>query len=151
MHGSVHDPGAAMLGGVGGHAGLFANTGDLAILMQLLLNNGKYGGTKFLEDSTVQLFVNKFKKDNRRGLGFDKPDFDTENGPTSLKCSPLTFGHTGFTGTCMWAEPQYDLIYVFLSNRVNPSANYNKLARTNIRTRIQDEIYKVINTIPNKK
>lgn len=151
VHGSVHDPGAAMLGGVGGHAGLFANTGDLAILMQLLLNNGKYGGTKFLEDSTVQLFVNKFKKDNRRGLGFDKPDFDTENGPTSLKCSPLTFGHTGFTGTCMWADPQYDLIYVFLSNRVNPSANYNKLARTNIRTRIQDEIYKVMNTIPNKK
>lgn len=151
VHGDVHDPGAAMLGGVGGHAGLFSNTGDLAILLQLLLNNGEYGGTRFLADSTVQLFINQFKTDNRRGLGFDKPDFDTENGPTSLKCSPLTFGHTGFTGTCAWADPRHDLIYIFLSNRVNPTAGYNKLARTNIRTRIQDEIYKVIKTLPIEK
>lgn len=144
VHGYVHDPGAAMMGGVAGHAGLFANTSDLAILMQLLLNKGSYGGKYYLSEETIELFTSQFTEKNRRGLGFDKPDLDTDNGPTSLKCSPMTFGHTGFTGTCVWADPKHDLIYIFLSNRVYPSANYNKLARTNIRTRIQDAIYNVI-------
>ena len=146
VHGTVHDPGAAMMGGIAGHAGLFSNTQELAVIMQMLLNKGKYGGKQLYSEQTVKLFTQQFKENNRRGLGFDKPDLSTDNGPTSLECSPSTFGHTGFTGTCMWADPEQNLIYIFLSNRVHPSSAYNKLARTNIRTRIQTEIYKALSS-----
>ncbi|MBC7382172.1 MAG: serine hydrolase [Bacteroidia bacterium] len=145
LQGYVHDPGAAMLGGVSGHAGLFANANDVAIMMQMLLNGGTYGNVRVLKASTVELFTKRQNKLSRRGLGFDKPETDPlKPSPTGKNCSPLTFGHTGFTGTCAWADPKYDLVYVFLSNRVNPIAENNKLAQMNIRTRIQDHIYEVM-------
>ena len=146
LQGFVHDPAAAMLGGVSGHAGLFSNANDVAIIMQMLLNGGSYGGRQIFKSSTVDLFTKKqLKKGNRRGLGFDKPE--TEEGkatPTSVSCSPHTFGHTGFTGTCTWADPKNNLVYVFLSNRINPSAENKKLTEMNVRTRIQDAIYEAV-------
>lgn len=145
IHGDVHDPAAAMFGGVAGHAGLFSNANDLAILFQMLLNEGSYGGKKFLESSTIKLFTSQQFDDSRRGLGWDKPETDKKkNGPTSKFASPKTFGHTGFTGTCAWADPEEDLIYIFLSNRVNPTAENNKLVNMNVRTNIHDAIYQAI-------
>jgi len=144
VHGYVHDPGAAMLGGVAGHAGLFSNAKELAIIGQMLLNGGEYGGEKFLKSATIEKFTSKQKSSSRRGLGFDKPSLKSENGPTSDFASFKTFGHMGFTGTCIWVDPKYDLVYVFLSNRVYPTASHNKLAKNNIRTKIQDVIYESI-------
>ncbi len=142
VHGYVHDPGAAMLGGVSGHAGLFSTAEDLAILMQMLLNKGLYGGKRYLKDKTVQLFTARQNNRSRRGLGFDKPEPDPEAiGPTSKLVSLKTFGHTGFTGCCVWADPEYEVVYVFLSNRIHPTADNKKLISENIRTRIQDIIY----------
>jgi CubicO group peptidase (beta-lactamase class C family) len=144
VHGFVHDPAAAMLGGVSGHAGLFGNANSVAILMQMLLNQGTYGNVRVLKSSTVQLFTNKQNKKSRRGLGFDKPEtIPFRPSPTGASCSPQTFGHTGFTGTCTWADPKTEIIYVFLSNRVYPFPDNNKLAQSNLRTRIQDLIYEV--------
>ena len=142
--GSVHDQNAQVLGGVAGHAGLFSNAHDLSKLMQMNLNGGKYGGYRFLHDQTLQYFTTKQKEHNRRGLGWDKPDLD--NGNTSTAASDKTYGHTGFTGTAVWVDPEYDLIFVFLSNRVYPSAENKKLMENNIRIRIQDVIYKAIAT-----
>lgn len=140
--GYVHDPAAALLGGVSGHAGLFSNANDVAVIMQMLLNGGTYGGVRVLKSSTIDLFTHKQNKKSRRGLGFDKPETNPlKASPAGKFCSPLAFGHTGFTGTCAWADPKNQLVYVFLSNRVNPSAENNKLAQMNIRTRIQDLIY----------
>lgn len=145
LHGFVHDPGAAMWGGVSGHAGLFGNTNDLAILMQMLLNGGMYGGEQFLDRETIHTFTKRQNNNSRRGLGFDKPETDTQKeGPTSTLASPRTFGHTGFTGTCVWADPEHDLVYVFLSNRIHPSAQNKKLIRMDVRTRIQDAIYQAL-------
>ncbi len=145
IHGDVHDPGAAMKGGVAGHAGLFSNTNDLAIVMQMLLNKGEYGGERFINASTIEKFTSYQTKDNRRGLGFDKPEPDPNKGnPASDLASPKTFGHTGFTGTCAWADPEHELVYIFLSNRVHPDMSNYKLVKQNIRTRIQDVIYKAI-------
>jgi beta-glucosidase-like glycosyl hydrolase/CubicO group peptidase (beta-lactamase class C family) len=144
IHGYVHDPAAAMLGGVSGHAGLFSNANDVAVIMQMLLNEGTYGGVRIFKETTVALFTKRQSKEYRRGLGFDKPEtIANKPTPTGKNCSPLTFGHTGFTGTCAWADPKNNLVYVFLSNRVNPSAENNKLANLNIRTRIHDLIYEV--------
>jgi CubicO group peptidase (beta-lactamase class C family) len=144
IHGHVHDPAAAMLGGVSGHAGLFSNANDVAVIMQMLLNEGTYGGVRIFKETTVALFTKRQSKEYRRGLGFDKPEtFANKPTPTGKNCSPLTFGHTGFTGTCAWADPKNKLVYVFLSNRVNPSAENNKLANMNIRTKIHDLIYEV--------
>lgn len=140
--GYVHDPGAAMLGGVAGHAGLFATAEDLAVIMQLLLNNGTYGGTRYFKPETVTKFTTSISESNRRGLGFDKPETTAgKASPTCKSASPLTFGHTGFTGTCVWADPKYNLVYIFLSNRVNPSAENKKLVDMNVRTEIQQVIY----------
>ncbi len=139
--GDVHDPSAAMLGGVSGNAGLFSDANDLSIIMQMLLNEGTYGGKRFFIPTTVQYFTTAAFEGNRRALGWDKPEFKVQNGPTSNLVSPLTFGHTGFTGTCVWADPKYKLTYVFLSNRVNPTAANHKLVEMNIRTKIQDIIY----------
>lgn len=140
--GIVNDQGAAMLGGIAGHAGLFSNANDLAILMQMNLQGGHYGGVNYFLPGTVERFTRRYDKDNRRGLGWDKPSPDGEDWPTSRYASQRTFGHTGFTGTAVWADPEYDLIYIFLSNRTYPDSRNNKLFEKNIRTRIQDVIYR---------
>lgn len=142
VHGTVHDPGAAMLGGVAGHAGLFSNANDLAKLFQMYLNNGEYGGERYLDSNVVSEFTKvQFKEeDNRRGAGFDKPS-TTEYGPTCSCVSYDSFGHSGFTGTLVWADPDKEIVYVFLSNRVYPDADNKKLIRMNIRTDIMQVIY----------
>lgn len=144
IQGNVHDPGAAMMGGVGGHAGLFSNANDLAVIMQMLLNNGNYGGEMFLSDEVIKEYTKcQFcEDDNRRGAAFDKPVRDKSDGPTCNCISFNSFGHTGFTGTMVWADPDEEIVYVFLSNRIYPSAENLKLIRMNIRTKIQEEIYK---------
>ncbi len=142
--GMVHDQGAAMLGGIAGHAGLFSNSSDLATLIQMNLQDGIYGGRRFLAPGTVSYFAKKQFEDNRRGLGWDKPEMQEHSGPTSNYASAETFGHTGFTGTAVWADPRFDLVYIFLSNRIYPDAGNTKLIKYNIRTRIMDEIYKSI-------
>lgn len=142
IHGYVHDPSAAMLGGVSGHAGLFSNAADLAALMQMLMNGGTYNGYRFLKPETISLFTGYQDKGSRRGLGFDKPEPDKRKiNPASAYASPKTFGHSGFTGTQVWADPQYGLIYVFLSNRVHPTANNKLLIREGVRTEIMNVIY----------
>lgn len=145
IHGHVHDPGAAMLGGVSGHAGLFSNANDLGVLMQMLLNGGRYGGERFLLESTIEYFTKRQHSRSRRGLGFDKPEPDPDKGtPTADSASLESFGHTGFTGTCTWVDPKYNLVYVFLSNRVYPTAENKKLVQLDIRTRIQQAVYDAI-------
>lgn len=147
IHGDVHDEGAAMFGGVAGHAGLFSNAYDLAKLYQLLLNGGELNGVRLLNKATIDKFTAYQSEISRRGLGFDKPEKDnaTRKEPyPSLSVSPATFGHTGFTGTCVWVDPTQQLIYIFLSNRVNPSRNGNKLGRLNVRPNIQEAIYGAI-------
>jgi len=142
--GYVHDQGAAMFGGVAGHAGLFSNANDLAKLGQMWLQEGKYGGLQFFKPETIDLFTQKQYETSRRGLGWDKPTVSDWNGPTSLYASPKTFGHTGFTGTAVWVDPEFNLVFVFLSNRVYPDMLNNKLLTGNIRPRIQDIIYQSI-------
>ncbi|MCH8330546.1 MAG: serine hydrolase [Bacteroidetes bacterium] len=145
IHGYVHDPGAAMMGGISGHAGLFSNAGDVAIYMQMLLNGGSYGGESFFNPKTIKKFTSRISRDNRRGLGFDKPESDPNKvGPSSPSASLNTFGHSGFTGNITWADPDHELVYVFLSNRVHPDANNRKLIKMNIRTDIQESIYEAI-------
>ena len=140
--GTVHDPGAAMHGGVAGHAGLFSTANDLAKLYQMLLQEGYYGGTQYYRPETVRLFTQKQYQNSRRGLGWDKPTGDWK-GSTGLLASPRTYGHTGYTGTCVWVDPEFNLVYIFLSNRVHPAVN-NKLLNANIRSRIQDVMYESI-------
>ncbi|MCB0400650.1 MAG: serine hydrolase, partial [Flavobacteriales bacterium] len=146
IHGDVHDPGAAMLGGVGGHAGLFSNANDLAKLMQMYLNEGNYGGTQYIKDTTVREYTKcqYCVDENRRGAGFDKPVRDGDGGPTCSCVSYLSFGHSGFTGTIAWADPEEDVVYIFLSNRIYPDAENKKLLHLNIRTDIQEVIYNAI-------
>jgi CubicO group peptidase (beta-lactamase class C family) len=143
VHGDVHDPGAAMLGGVGGHAGLFSNANDLAVMMQLFLNGGEYGGKRYILEKTVKEFTKcQFcKSGNRRGIGFDKPEPSGKGGPTCECVSMLSFGHTGFTGTMAWADPDQNIVYIFLSNRVYPDAENSKLLKMDVRTKIQQVIY----------
>lgn len=144
IRGDVHDPGAAMFGGVAGHAGLFSDAYDLALLEQMLLNGGTLNGQTFLKKSTIDFFTAYHSDISRRGLGFDKPEKDNAHRKEPYPClsaSPETFGHTGFTGTCVWVDPKYDLIYIFLSNRVNPEENNPRLSALSIRGRIQETIY----------
>ncbi len=151
LRGYVHDPGAAMLGGIAGHAGLFSNALDLAKLMQMYLNGGSYGGSRFLQASTIERFsAAPFREEgNRRGIGFDKPETDPEKeGPTCPEASPDSYGHTGFTGTMTWVDPDVDLVYVFLSNRVHPDQENNRLIEMNIRTEIQSRIYRSMGIFP---
>lgn len=145
LRGYVHDQGAAMVGGVAGHAGLFSNANDLAKLMQMFLNGGNYGGTTFFDSITLKEFTRcQFcDTDNRRGIGFDKPQLDGA-GPTCGCVSPLSYGHTGFTGTIAWADPDEEVVYIFLSNRVHPDAENRKLLTLSTRTRIQKVIYNSI-------
>ena len=148
LRGDVHDPGAAMFGGVAGHAGLFSNAYDLAIIMQMLLNGGTINGKRYLQKETINLFTTYQSSISRRGYGFDKPEKNNAIRPDPYPCyksSPLTFGHTGYTGTCVWADPMYNLVYIFLSNRVNPEGGENtKLLKMNVRTNIQEAIYKAM-------
>jgi len=144
IHGDVHDPAAAMLGGVGGHAGLFSNAYSLAVIMQMLANKGIYGGIRFLDEETIELFTQRYYKsgNNRRALGFDRPiDDRSKSGPTAASVSEHTYGHTGFTGTAAWVDPDANLVYIFLSNRVHPNSANNLLAEKNIRTNIQQLLY----------
>jgi len=146
--GHVHDPGAAMLGGVAGHAGLFSTANDLAKLMQMYLSKGNYGGETFLPSSTIDLFTTCLNCQNgvRRGLGFDKPEPDPlKSTHVSTKATSLSFGHTGFTGAMAWVDPAYDLVYIFLSNRVFPEAENSRLMNMDVRTKIQDIIYDAVN------
>jgi beta-N-acetylhexosaminidase len=142
--GYVHDPGAAMLGGVSGHAGIFSTAHDLAMLMQMLNDSGRYNGRQYIKASTITKFTSYQRTDSRRGLGFDKPDFSGRTSPASKLGSRLMFGHTGFTGTCTWADPKYNLVFVFLSNRICPDEENKELISGNYRTRIQDVIYEAI-------
>ena len=148
LRGDVHDPGAAMFGEVAGHAGLFSNAYDLAMIMQMLLNGGTMNGKRFLQQETINLFTAYHSNTSRRGYGFDKPEKDNRTRPDpypSLSTSPQTFGHTGYTGTCVWADPKYDMLFIFLSNRVNPYGGENtKLLKMNVRTNIQEAIYKAM-------
>jgi CubicO group peptidase (beta-lactamase class C family) len=145
LRGDVHDPGAAMFGGVAGHAGLFSTAYDLAVIMQMLLNGGTINGRTYIKPETIQLFTSYNSEISHRGFGFDKPykGNDTLQNPYPAKLpSPLTFGHTGYTGTCVWADPKYNIVYVFLSNRVNPNGGDNLLlSRMNVRGKIQDQVY----------
>ena len=148
VHGYVHDQGAAMMGGVGGHAGLFASASDLAGLMQLFLNKGTYGGERYIAEQVIEEYTDcQFCQTSRRGAGFDKPTRNHKGGPASNKASLKSFGHSGFTGTLAWADPEYDVNYVFLSNRVYPDAENWKIVKMNIRTEIQDVIYDAIASV----
>jgi len=145
LQGDVHDPGAAMMGGVSGHAGLFGNANDLAKVLQMFLNGGTYGGKRYLNMETVRFFTSRQHILNRRGLGFDKPETDTTKvSPAGRLVSPSSFGHSGFSGTMVWADPASGLLYIFLSNRIHPVAYNNKLSRLNIRTDVQDAIYRAL-------
>jgi beta-glucosidase-like glycosyl hydrolase/CubicO group peptidase (beta-lactamase class C family) len=146
IQGDVHDPGAAIKGGVAGHAGLFGDANDLAKVMQLLVNGGTYGGHRYLSERVVQEFTKcQFCKPdgggNRRGLGWDKPVRNGKGGPTCECVSYASFGHTGFTGTMAWADPEQRVVYVFLSNRVYPNATANKLLELGIRTKVQEVVH----------
>ena len=146
VQGYVHDMAAAMQGGISGHAGLFANALDVAKVMQMYLQKGSYGGRTYISENTFNTFnACYFCKDgNRRGVGFDKPQLGNE-GPTCGCVSLTSFGHTGFTGTMTWADPEKEIVYVFLSNRTFPDSNAtNKLSKENIRENIQKVIYEAI-------
>ncbi len=148
LQGDVHDPGSAMFGGVAGHAGLFSDADDIGLLEQMLLNGGSLHGKSFLKKSTIDLFTAYHSPVSRRGLGFDKPEKDNAHRKEPYPClsaSPQTFGHTGYTGTCIWVDPKYKLIFIFLSNRVNPLGGENgKLSALNVRSRIQETIYQAM-------
>ncbi|MFA8450578.1 MAG: glycoside hydrolase family 3 N-terminal domain-containing protein [Bacteroidales bacterium] len=147
IQGDVHDPGAAMLGGVSGHAGLFSNARDLAIIMQMLLNGGTYGNKRILKAETIEEFTRyQFPlNENRRGAGFDKPLLDYHpHGPNCYSASSESFGHSGFTGTYLWADPKNKLIYVFLSNRVYPTAKNKMLLKKDIRTNVHESLYNAV-------
>jgi beta-N-acetylhexosaminidase len=143
VHGYVHDPGAAMLGGIGGHAGLFSNATDLASFMQLILNKGHYGNVTYIKSEVVEEFTKAQFAGNRRGAGFDRPS-PGGGGPCYEGASQLSFGHSGFTGTLVWADPKYDINYVFLSNRVCPDQDNWKIRDMSIRTEIQKVIYETV-------
>ncbi len=161
IQGDVHDEGASMFGGVAGHAGLFSDAHDLAMLYRMLLNGGEFKGKRYLKPGTIKLFTSYHSKVSRRGYGFDKPEKPARsdsyrmnhsvavNGtrpepyPSAL-ASPATFGHTGFTGTCVWVDPKYNIIYIFLSNRVYPTRENNKLSEMLIGGKIQDSIYRAL-------
>jgi CubicO group peptidase (beta-lactamase class C family) len=145
IQGFVHDPAAAFMGGVSGNAGLFASAREVAKVYQMLLNMGELDGNRYLSEETCQLFTTATSASGRRGLGFDKP---VPSNPKLNPCCDIApqavFGHTGYTGTCTWADPVNELIYVFLSNRTYPNDGVNKLARMGVRTKIQEVIYQSI-------
>lgn len=143
IQGTVHDPNAALLGGIAGHAGLFSNAWDLAKLMQMNLNGGSYDDRTFFSKQTIDFFTNSQSRVSHRGLGWNKPS-GPGDGTVSQYASDLTYGHTGFTGTCVWVDPKEEMIFVFLSNRVYPSASNQKLIKNKTRQKIHDVAYKAI-------
>lgn len=143
LQGFVHDPGASLLGGIGGHAGLFSNATDLASVMQLFLNKGKYAGLSFFSEQSIDEFTKQQFQGNKRGAGFDRPSA-TGGGTCAKSASQQSFGHSGFTGTLAWADPKDKVIFVFLSNRVHPDAENWKLRDMNIRTEIQEVVYQAL-------
>src|SRR5690606_22921625 len=147
IHGRVHDEGAAMLDGVSGHAGLFGNANDLAKLLQMYVQDGRYAGTEYIDSATLTEFTHcqYCSEGNRRALGFDRPNVPyVENGNTAKGASEVSYGHSGFTGTFAWVDPKFNLIYVFLSNRVYPTRDNTLLFQQNVRTNIQQVIYDAI-------
>lgn len=146
VQGYVHDPGAAMIGGVGGHAGLFCNATDLAAIFQLFLNGGKYGGVQFIDPAVLAEYTKVQFAGNRRGAGFDKPKLNGGGGTCTVLASPESYGHSGFTGTLAWVDPKNNINFVFLSNRVYPDAENWKIVNMNIRTDIQKVIYEAISS-----
>ncbi|MBC7422615.1 MAG: serine hydrolase, partial [Ferruginibacter sp.] len=137
-------------GGVSGNAGLFTNANDLAILYQMILNGGSYGGEKYFKPATIQLFTSKQSAISRRGLGFDRKDTFSELGYPSKLAAPQTYGHTGFTGTCFWVDPTCGLLFIFLSNRVYPTAT-STLYKLRTQANILDTFYKAINKVKDSK
>lgn len=147
IRGDVHDEGSSMFGGVSGHAGLFSDAYDLAMLWQMLLNGGKWNAERYLKPETIKYFSAYHSEISRRGFGFDKPEKDNSKRKEPYPClsaSPETFGHTGFTGTCVWADPKYNLVFIFLSNRVYPTRDNSKLSDLNVRPKIQEAVYDAI-------
>lgn len=146
IRGNVHDETSALLGGVAGHAGLFSTAEDLFAICQMLLNKGEYNGIRYIDSTTVDLFTRTHfaEHNNRRGLGFDKPLLKGKSSHTSQYASKSSYGHSGFTGTYLWIDPENETILIFLSNRVYPDAKTNKLANLNIRTDIHDLIYEIL-------
>ena len=148
IHGRVHDEGAILMSGISGNAGLFSNANDVAKLMQMYLNKGTYAGVNYISEATIEEFT-KYQfpeNDNRRGLGFDKPSLGERsiNGNTAISASDASFGHTGFTGTMVWMDPETKLLFVFLSNRVQPTRDNMLLYKLNTRTNIQQVLYNSI-------
>ncbi len=154
IQGTVHDPGSAMVGGIEGHAGLFSNAINMAVLSQMLLQHGEYADSIYIKAKTLKEFTRQQfpLNDNRRGLGFDKavPNHE-DSGPTCPEVSSKSFGHSGFTGTLFWVDPDNGIIFIFLSNRTFPTAENRKLITLNIRTEIQKEIYHLFNIEVPKK
>lgn len=151
LRGDVHDPGAAMFGGIAGHAGLFSDADDIAVLCQMLLNGGKINGIRFFKKETVDFFT-AYHANSRRALGFDKPERDNYIRPDpypTLSASPQTFGHTGFTGTCIWVDPEQNLIFIFLSNRVYNNGDVNRFLRMNVRPKVHELIYQSLQSATN--
>jgi len=142
IQGYVHDYGAAMMGGISGHAGLFSNANDLAKFMQMLLQKGEYGDQRFFKESTVDLFTNEAysKSKNRRALGFDRPG-NAKKSPVTSLASASSYGHTGFSGTIAWVDPKEQFVYVFLSNRIYPDIENNKMTQMHVRSKIQKVFY----------
>ena len=144
----MHDPGAAMFGGVAGHAGLFSNATDLGVLLQMVLNGGSFNGKSYIKPETIKYFSAYHSDISRRGLGFDKPEKDNATRQEAYPCksaSAQTFGHTGFTGTCVWIDPQYNLVFVFLSNRVCPNGgSNNKISSLSVRANMMETLYKAM-------
>lgn len=145
IHGYVHDETAAMSGGVQGNAGLFSTAGDLAKLCQMWLNGGSYGGEQLLSTETVSLFLSDKSPNSRRGLGFDKPDMENpDKSPTAIEASASTIGHIGFTGTCVWVDPDNGLIYIFLCNRINPTRDNTAFSSLDIRPKLFSIVYQAL-------
>lgn len=145
LRGYVHDMSCAMLGGVSGHAGLFSDAEDLAILFQMLMNGGEYGGKEYIDPETLKMFTTRYENSTRRGIGFDLKELNPEK---SILTSPLassqTYGHTGFTGICVWNDPEHQLVYVFVSNRTYPTMRNGKLSAHKIREKIHSRAYRAM-------
>lgn len=145
VQGYVHDPGTAMLGGIAGHAGIFSNAKDLAVILQMLINGGEYRGKRYLKKETLQTFTGFRSAISRRAYGFDKPEKARgDGGPAADLCSKTTFGHQGFTGTCAWADPETGITFIFLSNRVYPSAENGLINSLKVRFKAQGYIYQAL-------
>jgi beta-glucosidase-like glycosyl hydrolase/CubicO group peptidase (beta-lactamase class C family) len=145
LDGYVHDMASAFLGGVSGNAGVFSNAEDIAIFFQMIMNGGRYGGWQYLDPELIKSFTTRYQHSTRRGIGFDMKELDTSRTQlTSRYSSNSTYGHTGFTGACVWNDPEQRLTYVFLSNRTYPTMRNDKLQRLNIRERIHSRAYRAI-------